>query len=443
MVALDDLKPYARNARMHPEGQLIALEAIIRDSGFTAPLVIDPANAIIAGHGRALVAKRLGMAQVPCVRVTGLSDAQVRALRLSDNQSALRGEWDLAALLEELTALKDGGLDMALTAFDPAELGEIGLAGFGLDERMAEAEETPEPPANPVTAPGDLWILGDHRVLCGDSTNPKDVTRVAGGGTCDLCFTSPPYAQQRDYGAKITDWDGLMRGVFAHVPLSDKGQLLVNLGLVHVDGEWWPYWDQWIAWMREQGWKRFGWYVWDKLVGLPGDWNGRLAPAHEWIFHFNRASQKPNKTKAKKPESIRINTSGTGLRNSDGSMSGVSNRMASLQTHKIPDSVFRIRPQNNVSANQHPAMFPVALPKEVIAALSAPGGAVYEPFLGSGTTLIAAEMEGRKCYGIEIHPPYCEAAIRRWEDFTGKIAKREDGKTLDQLAKERRRAKVA
>ena len=121
----------------------------------------------------------------------------------------------------------------------------------------------PELAADPVVRSGDLWLLGEHRLLCGDSTNPADVARVMAGEAAALCFTSPPYAQQRDYASGgIGDWDRLMQGVFSALPMAEAGQVLVNLGLVHRDGEWQPYWSDWIAWMRAQGWKRFGWYVW-------------------------------------------------------------------------------------------------------------------------------------------------------------------------------------
>jgi hypothetical protein len=129
-----------------------------------------------------------------------------------------------------------------------------------------------------------------------------------------MCFTSPPYAQQRDYKTGAQDWDALMRGVFSILPMKHGAQVLVNLGLVHRDGEWLPYWDGWIEWMRSAGWRRFGWYVWDQGFGLPGEWRGRLAPSHEFIFHFNRIAERARKTVDKKPASIRIGSGGN-LRN--------------------------------------------------------------------------------------------------------------------------------
>ena len=241
------------------------------------------------------------------------------------------------------------------------------------------------------------------------------------GAKADLCFTSPPYGQQRDYTKegkeKCQDWDGLMRGVFANLPMAEAGQVLVNLGMIHRDGEWIPYWDGWISWMREQGWRRFGWYVWDKLSGMPGDWNGRLAPAHEFIWHFNKKPKHPAKfveckfagrvvvAKTRGVDGqLRVNT---GTKNGD-----------AVQSHKISDNVFRCGSSRGQQLD-HPATFPVGLP--IIAMNSWPGIA-YEPFCGSGTTLIAAEQLGRKCYGMEIGPAYCDVIVQRWEKLTGKQA---------------------
>lgn len=144
-----------------------------------------------------------------------------------------------------------------------------------------------------------LVLKSRHRVMCGDSTNAADVAKLMASDVASFVFTSPPYAQQRDYGAAkglVADWDALMQGVFAAVVVTPGAQILVNLGLVHNKGEWFPYWERWIEWMREQGWRRFGWYVWDQGPGLPGDWNGRAAPSHEFIFHFNRDTRKLHKT---------------------------------------------------------------------------------------------------------------------------------------------------
>jgi len=285
-------------------------------------------------------------------------------------------------------------------------------------------DEVPEVPVDPITKPGNLWILGEHRLLCGDSTKAEDVGRLMGGVKADLCFTSPPYGQQRDYTKegkeKVSDWDGLMRGVFANLPMAESGQVLVNLGLIHRECEWVPYWDGWIEWMRSQGWRRFGWYVWDQGFGLPGNWNGRFAPSHEFVFHFNKQSIEPVKFLAKKPENIKARTEGAStMRGKDGECKAFTNPEASAQPNKIPESVIRINRMHGGHDIEHPAIFPVTFPTH---AMNAWPGVAYEPFCGSGTTLIAAEQLGRTCYGMEISPAYCDVIVKRWENLTGKKA---------------------
>jgi len=279
---------------------------------------------------------------------------------------------------------------------------------------LTDPDAVPEPPAEPVTKPGDVWVMGEHRLLCGDSTKAECVETLMQGEKAGLCFTSPPYAQQRDYteASDCTDWDGLMQGVFGVLPMTDDGQVLVNLGLIHRDGEWVPYWDGWIEWMREQGWRRFGWYVWDQGHGLRGDWNGRLAPSHEWVFHFNQHAVSATKW----VDAKHAGEQGGVLRNAAGGFSDVTD--PTIQDHKIPDSVIRAGRQKGGIAG-HPAPFSVALAEHVVQ--SWPGD-TYEPFSGSGTTIIACEQLGRKARAIEIAPVYVDVAVRRWQQFTGKQA---------------------
>jgi DNA modification methylase len=281
---------------------------------------------------------------------------------------------------------------------------------------------------------------GGHRLLCGDATSADDIARLMGGEEADICFTSPPYAQQRDYKTGPQDWDELMRGVFSILPVKHDAQVLVNLGLVHHDGEWLPYWDGWIEWMRSAGWQRFGWYVWDQGPGLPGDWNGRLAPSHEFVFHFNRIAERPRKTKDKLPDSIALRFNGGTLRNKDGKIfKAKSSPFANLQPTKIPDSVIRImRHKARGIETAHLAPFPVDLVTEVLTAFSDPDDLAFEPFAGAGTQLISADVNGRRCFGIEIAQIYCDVAVKRWSKFTGRTAVLvDDGRTFDEVAQAR------
>jgi DNA modification methylase len=255
------------------------------------------------------------------------------------------------------------------------------------------------------------------------------------GQEADICFTSPPYAQQRDYKSGPQDWDALMEGVFAILPVAHDAQVLVNLGLVHRDSEWLPYWDGWIEWMRSAGWRRFGWYVWDQGPGLPGDWNGRLAPSHEFIFHFNRVAERARKTKEAKCAGQLLG--GGGLREADGTIKTKTGAGKPIQEHKIPDSVVRVTRHMGGfgEAGKHPAPFAVGLVSEMLTAFSDPGDLTFEPFCGSGTAIISAEKEGRRCYAVDLAPAYCDVAVKRWSKFTGRAAVLAgDGRTIDELA---------
>ncbi|HUV66981.1 MAG TPA: site-specific DNA-methyltransferase, partial [Sedimentisphaerales bacterium] len=359
-------------------------------------------------------------------------DVQIAAYRIADNQTASIAEWDFDALAAEIEKLKDVEFDLDLLGFGDRELAE--LLAMNTPEPGPEGG-IPEPPKKPVSKTGDLWLMGEHRLLCGDSTKAGDVAGLMGGEKAGVCFTSPPYGQQRDYteASDCSDWDGLMQGVFGNLPMADDGQVLVNLGLIHRDCEWIPYWDGWIEWMRGQGWRRFGWYVWDQGAGLMGDWSGRLAPSFEFIFHFNRNSIRPTKHVATKESSRKKKKLGApGQRAKDGTVKRM--RMHSLdktgQATKIPDSVIRISRNAtfDMARNEHPATFPIQLPAEIMKAW---GGSCYDPFSGSGTTIIACEQLGRKCYAIEIEPRYVDVAVIRWQNYTGRQATLQaDGKTF-------------
>jgi DNA modification methylase len=203
-----------------------------------------------------------------------------------------------------------------------------------------------------------------------------------------------------------------MRGVFGNLPINQSGQILVNLGLIYRKNEWRAYWQPWCDWMSAQGWRQFGWYVWDQGSGLPGNWNGRYAPSHEWIFHFNQKAIKPTKGIAKTPDSVKRFRPGEcksrPLRKKDGTTVPMGNPEACSQLTKIPDSVIRIG--RRAGSDGHPAQFPVALASYVLA--SWPGD-VYDPFLGSGTTTIAADNLGRRSFGIELEPKYVALALER------------------------------
>ncbi|MDP3961981.1 MAG: site-specific DNA-methyltransferase [Pseudorhodobacter sp.] len=428
MMPTDRLVPYVRNARTHSDQQVAQIAASMAEFGFVNPILIGDDDVIIAGHGRLMAAQRLGMTEVPTIVLGHLTAAQRRALVIADNKIGENAGWDEAQLSQELQALLDDGFDLGLIGIPDDELAALLAVAEDRPEISDEAADAiPEPPVEPITRPGDIWQLGQHRLCCGDATDPAAVARLMQGAQATLMFTSPPYAQQRDYGAakdQVGDWDALMQGVFAAAPVTADAQLLVNLGMVHRDSEWQPYWEGWIEWMRASGWRRFGWYVWDQGPGLPGDWQGRLAPSHEFIFHFNRAPRKPHKTVPSKHAGETLG--GGGLRGADGAVHAKTGTGNAIQSHRIPDSVFRImRHKGGLgAAGSHPAVFPVALVEAVLTAFSDPRDLIYEPFCGSGTQLVAAERAGRRCFAMELDPVYCDVAVRRWEIATGKTALR-------------------
>jgi DNA modification methylase len=266
------------------------------------------------------------------------------------------------------------------------------------------------------TRRGDVWQLGAHRLMCGDAGSRRDVQRLAAGERVTALITSPPYDQQRRYaGAGAVAWDGLMQRVFraADAALAPGAQLLVNLGLVHRAGEWQPYWRGWERWMRRRGWRRFGLYVWDQGPGLPGDWNGRLAPAFELVFHWNQAARRPNKIVPCKWAGTA--NKGSGLRGADGVVRAYTHAGRAVQAMRIPDSVLRItRHKARGIETGHPAVFPIALPAFLMEAFTAPSEAIYEPFAGAGTTLLAGQRTGRRVLAMELAPAYVDLAVERW-----------------------------
>lgn len=416
-VSLDKIIPYARNPRVNTQSAVDKVKSSIHEFGWRQPIVVDKDYIIIAGHTRYLAAKQLGLSEVPVHVAENLTPAQIQAYRITDNRSSQESKWDDELLKIELFDLKSMDYDLGLTAFDAEELDSF----FKQESTPTEGDTEPDVDRadelrkewNVET--GQVWQLGEHRLLCGDSTNAEDVKRVMQGETADLCFTSPPYGQQRDYrdGGKVSDWDVLMQCVFGNLPMSEAGQVLVNLGLIHRDNEWQPYWESWIQWMRSVGWRRFGWYVWDQIDGMPGDWGGRFAPAFEFVFHFNKNAVKPDKTLHCKWAG-KQRSGDSGQRGTDGVLKKYSHAGMPVQENKIQDSIIRAY-RDRIANIGHPAVMSLELCSQV---LSAWHGTVYEPFSGSGTTIIAGENLGRQVRAIEISPAYVAVALERFKQHT-------------------------
>ena len=416
----ESLIPYEFNNRNHDQQQVDRIANSIQQFGFNQPIVVDDDNVILVGHGRLLAAQKLGLKKVPVLKKTGLTETQKKAYRILDNKLQNDSTWSFDNLELELGFLEDNGFEL-----EPWGLEELRDLFTPEEPEVYEDEGGGALPDETYIKRGDVIELGPHRVMCGDSTSTEDVVRLMAGQRAALCFTSPPYGQQREYTKeceeKVLDWDGLMRGAFANLPMAEGGQVLVNLGMIHREGEWVPYWNGWIEWMRTQGWRSFGWYVWDQGFGLPGDWNGRFAPSHEFIFHFNKIAVQPSKCQAKKPENIKArHKGGSTMRGKDGVCKDFTNPEASAQPNKIPDSIVRINRMHGGHSVDHPAIFPVEFPAFVMGCWD---GLAYEPFCGSGTTLIAADQLNRICYGMEISPKYCQVIIERYQKHCEKVGK--------------------
>ena len=410
---VERLIPYARNSRTHSDAQVAQIAASIKEFGFLNPIIIDGDNGIIAGHGRVLAARKLGLIEVPVVEAAHLSDTQKRAYIIADNKLALNAGWDNELLALELGELGDAGFDLDLTGFELNEISAL-LTPSGT-EGLTDPDEVPEPPAQPVTKPGDVWLMGRHRIMCGDGTDAGSVALLMNGARCDMCFTSPPYASQREYNGGDMSVETLRR--FIPASASSVGYFVVNLGLSRSAGEIVRYWDDYISAAESADMKLLAWLVWDKgECGSIGNQSAMFGIRHEWIFVFGDEAKKlnrtvPNKYAGEVEENVTI-------RQARGETT--QGWLGVINSHRQLDSVINQSAQKARNLGfDHPAMFPVDLPIKFIEAMTASGGSVYEPFSGSGTTIIAAEQTGRRCYAMELSPQYVDVAIKRWQDFTG------------------------
>lgn len=401
-VPVDELHNDPSNVRKHGEQNLAAIKASLARFGQQKPIVVNREGVVVAGNGTLMAARALGWRTVKAVR-TGLEGAEATAFAIADNRTAELAEWDEGALQQQLAAIaiEDEEL-LAATGYDEKELARLAAAAA---PEVTE-DEVPEPPADPVTQPGDLWLLGKHRLLCGDSTKAEDVERLMDGEKADLCFTSPPYAlgksvalsgntamasKQRVYDKhddNPDEWAQLMDGWW-----DASLQAVSNAWMVNVQPLAGNKRDL-MRWINSRVDRLIDIVTWDKGHAAPPMAPGVLASRYEWIIGFG------------KPEASRAFP--------------LSSWRGTLQ------SVYEAPPQrDNEFADIHAATMPVHVPAWIMGTLCDQAKSVYEPFCGTGTTLIAAEQLGRTCYGIEISPAYCDVIVKRWETLTGQKAKRE------------------
>lgn len=426
-ISVDDLKPYEKNAKKHSEKQISNVALSIKKYGFRQPIVVDAYDVIIIGHCRYEAAKRLGLKSIPCVRADDLTETQVRELRILDNKLN-ESEWDWITLNDDANGLDFSGfeLDGMLSEIDKCEEVEQ------ISDKVPDITETLNNPRG-ITR-GQIWQLGNHRLMCGSSTEQTDVDRLMDGTKAPLLFTSPPYAQMRDYnGGKDLSVEGLAEFIGAYKPYADIQA--VNLGLMFRDNEVVPYWDAYISAAKDYGLKLLAWNVWDKLsCGSMGAQMLMVPLRHEWIFCFGEKPIELRYTKRKKQESINEKKT-TKQRQKDGTIKTLTKGLTTLAFKKMDSvveqelpgefsSMTKQRYETGDIRQKHPATFPVMLPAEYIAAFTGPQEAVIEPFCGSGTTLIACEHMGRRCYAMELDEIYMNVIIDRWEELTGNKANR-------------------
>jgi DNA modification methylase len=380
-IKIADIKPYEKNAKTHPAKQIELLVKNIKKFGFTTPCLIDEANNLIAGHGRLEAVKKLGQETVPCVRMEGLTETEIKALRLADNKIAELGEWNMDLAIAELKELDDEELD--LTGFDKDLIIEP-------DEKDDEVPEVPEEPKSKL---GDLYILGNHRVLCGDSTKIEYVERLMDGEKADMVFTSPPYnantkAGEGDIFNRKAHKKLYAEGYSDNLPADEYvkfAQSVLDLCFTFTEG--FIFWNvsynknsrfqyiqqitPYLEFLIEQ-------ICWKKSSAIP--FKGSMRRAWEPVYLFSTSK-------------------------------------VTLGLDKVETNVWEVSNADSQTEN-HKACYPVALVEKGISIING-AKIILDPFLGSGTTMIAAEKTGRICYGMELDCRYVDTTVERWCRYTG------------------------
>jgi DNA modification methylase len=381
---IEKLIPYARNARTHSDEQVGQIAASIREWGWTTPILVDEDGNIIAGHGRTMAAKRLGLREVPVMVASGWSDAKKRAYVLADNKLAINAGWDESMLALELKELGETGFDLDLTGFSLDEI--TALTPIELEPGLTDEDAVPEAPEEPTTRLGDVWILGQHRLMCGDSTSIDAVEKLMDGQKANMVFTDPPYNvafNGRSGKHDVIKNDNLATDEFDQF----IGEVLQTIKTINAPAFYiWCNWKFYATLQRELEYKAC--IVWAKNVfGMGTNYRHQ----HEFCL-FN----------------------------------------GSIDDHiKNESDLWEIKKDTNYV---HPTQKPVALSERALGNHSKAMN-VLDLFGGSGSTLIGCEKMGRSAFVMELDPKYCDVIIKRWQDYTGKQAVcQENSKTFNELA---------
>jgi DNA modification methylase len=390
--AVDSLIPYARNAKQHSDAQVAQIAASIREFGWGAPILTDGANNVIAGHGRLLAARKLGLAEVPVVSMDHLTDTQRRALILADNKIGENASWEDELLGIELSELKDAGFDLGLTGFSTEEWEALIAGEAQTQDGLTDEDAVPEITETPVSKPGDIWILGDHKLLCGDATKADDFKALLGDELVDMTFTDPPY--NVNYASTAKD---KMRG---------KNRPIMNDNLGEGFGSFlFDACDNILARTKGAVYIAMSSSELDTLQGAFRAAGGKWSTFIIWAkntFTLGRADYQ------RQYEPILY-----------GWRDGTDHYWCGARDQ---GDVWHInKPQKN---DLHPTMKPVELVERAVRNSSKTRDLVLDPFGGSGSTLIACEKSGRRARLIELDPKYVDVIVKRWEAFTGRKATR-------------------
>jgi DNA modification methylase len=383
---IEKLVPYAKNSRTHSDDQIAQLAASIKEWGFTSAILVDEEAGIIAGHGRVMAARKLGMAEVPVMVAKGWSEAQKRAYVIADNKLALNAGWDNELLALELGEIGELGFDLDLTGFTAEEI--AALMPEQIEPGLTDPDDAPAVQENATTVPGDVWIMGKHRLLCGDSTSVSDLEKLTDGQLVDMWLTDPPYNVA--YEGKTKDalkikndemGDDQFRQFLRDAYVS--ADTVMKPGAVfyiwHADSEGYNFRGA----AQDAGWKVRQCLIWKKSSMVMGrqDYHWKHEPC---LYGWKEGAGHLWATDRKQTTILEFD-----------------------------------KPNRN---GEHPTMKPVALFEYQLLNNTKGGDIVLDSFGGSGTTLIAAEKNGRIARIMELDPNYCDVIVKRWQDFTGKIA---------------------
>jgi DNA modification methylase len=403
---VESLIPYARNARTHSDEQVAQIAASIAEFGWTNPILAGSDGIIIAGHARLLAARKLGMTEVPVIVLDHLTETQRRALVLADNRLALDAGWDEEMLRVELESIRDDGFDLELTGFSDDELEDLLREPEQVVAGNTDEDAVPEAPETAVTVPGDVWLLGDHRLLCGDATQLEAVEKVLAGGLADMVLTDPPY--NVNYGATMKDKlrgkkrkianDNLGDGFEQFLRDACVNMLAVTKGAVYISMSSSELHTLHKAFAAAGGhWSTF--VIWAKNTFTMGrsDYQRQYEPI---LYGWKEGT--------------------------DHYWCGARDQ---------GDVWFVRKPVRN---DLHPTQKPVELIERAIRNSSKSRDTVLDPFGGSGSTMIACEKAGRQARLVELEPKYCDVIIRRWQEFTGRDAILDGaGRTFAEIVNER------